>query len=101
MLSCTALQITITDSTSEASTPGSVPEHVLHTSGVLGIKEDLATSDLLRYAKRIGMGSTSAVADVVRQQAVVDSQELQAALQKVGYQNYSLHILTVPELWHV
>lgn len=75
--------MTVRDSTSEIDGPGSIADHVLHTSGVLGIKEDLSTSALLLHAKRIGMGTSSAVADVVRQQALVDSKELQSTLQQV------------------
>lgn len=71
------------DSTSDTDGQGGPADHVLHTSGVLGIKEDLSTSGLLLHAKRIGMGTSAAVADVVRQQARADSKELQFALQKV------------------
>ena len=71
------------DSTAEVDGPGGAAEHVLHTAGVLGIKEDVTTSGLLLHARRIGMGTSPAVAGVVRQQAVADSKELQAALQQV------------------
>lgn len=71
------------DSTAEVDGPGGAAEHVLHTAGVLGITEDVTTSGLLLHARRIGMGASPAVAGVVRQQAVADSKELQAALQQV------------------
>lgn len=88
------LQVTVRDSTAEIDGPGGLTDHILHTSGVLGIKEDMSTSALLLHAKRIGMRTSSAVADVVRQQAVVDSKELQFTLQKVRH--YCLHSLPLP-----
>jgi hypothetical protein len=72
----------VRDSTTEPGTERLV-EHIVHTSGVLGIKEDLSTSSLLLHAKQIGMRTSASVADVVRQQAVVDSKSMQSTLQQV------------------
>jgi hypothetical protein len=57
---------------------------VLHTSAVMGIKDNVSASSLLLHARRIGLGAGAALADAAQTQALADTRALQATLQKAS-----------------